>query len=62
MRGKDRPKKPTRIEQEQQYVEFLRRRIESEHFRAQATPEEMAITKEKYDKAKFRLRMLKGSH
>ncbi len=41
-----------------QYVEFLRKRLASENYKANVTPEEYAKTKEKYDKAKFRLKVL----
>jgi len=50
--------KPDKIEQEKQYVEFLKKRLESENYKASVTPEEYALTKQKYDKAKFKLKML----
>ena len=56
---KQKKKKLTPLEHEEQYVEFLQRRLESENFQANATPEEIEITKEKYDKAKFKLKMLR---
>jgi hypothetical protein len=52
--------KLTKLEQEKQYVEFLRKRLASENYKANVTPEEYAKTKEKYDKAKFRLKVLGG--
>jgi hypothetical protein len=52
-------KRPTALEHEQQYVEFLRRRLESANWRAQASAEDVAATEKKYDKAKFKLKMLK---
>jgi phospholipid N-methyltransferase len=52
-------KKLTPIEHEEQYVAFLKRRLESENFLANATQEEIELTKQKYDKAKFKLKMLK---
>jgi hypothetical protein len=50
--------KPDKIEQEKQYVEFLKKRLESENYKASVTPEEYSLTKQKYDKAKFKLKML----
>ena len=43
---------------EEQYVAFLRKRLESANFKANVSPEEYAKTKEKYEKAKFRLKMM----
>lgn len=51
-------KKPDPIVQEKQYVEFLKKRLESENYKASVTPEEYALTKQKYEKAKFKLKML----
>lgn len=48
------------LQQEQSYVAFLKKRVESKNYKAAVTPEEYAITKAKYDKAKFKLKMLKG--
>ena len=55
------PQKPKRspLEHEEQYVEFLKRRLESEHFQANASAEEVAETKKKFDKAKFKLKILR---
>jgi hypothetical protein len=50
--------KPTPLEQHQQYVEFLKKRIESENYKEAVTPEEFAETKAKYDKAKFKLKFM----
>jgi len=47
------------IEHEENYVEFLRKRLASKHYQVNVSPEEYAKTKEKYEKAKFRLRLLK---
>ena len=46
------------LKQEQDYVDFLKKRLGSEHFMENATPEEIEKTKIKYDKAKLKLRML----
>jgi hypothetical protein len=47
------------IQHEENYVAFLKARLESENFQANATPEEIELTKQKYEKAKFKLKMLK---
>jgi hypothetical protein len=41
------------------YIAFLQKRLESKNYKANVTPEEYQKTKEKYDKAKFRLKILK---
>jgi len=48
------------IQHEAEYVEFLKRRLESENFKANVSPEEYQKTKTKYERAKFKLKMLKG--
>lgn len=59
-KNKQRPKTlPELIDHEQKYVFFLRTRLDSENYKASATPEEYESTKQKYDKAKFRLKTLK---
>jgi hypothetical protein len=47
------------MQHEEEYVAFLKKRLESKHFLENATPDEVAKTKVKYDKAKFKLRVLK---
>lgn len=47
------------MQHEEEYVAFLKKRLESKHFLENATPDEVAKTREKYDKAKFKLRVLK---
>jgi len=56
------PKKTKQQElvHEEKYVEFLKTRLASKNLLANATPEEIEKTKVKYDKAKFRLKILKG--
>ncbi len=49
------------IEQEEQYVAFLKKRLQSENFLANATAEEIEKTKQKYDKAKFKLKTSKAA-
>jgi hypothetical protein len=53
------PTKEERIKHEENYVEFLRTRLESENYKAAVTADEYAATKAKYEKAKFKLKMLK---
>jgi hypothetical protein len=51
--------KAQQIEQEEKYVEFLRVRLASENYKANVSKEEYDKTKEKYDRAKFRLKIMK---
>ena len=51
--------KLTPLQHEERYVEFLTTRLASENWRAQATSEEVELTKQKLDKAKFKLKMLR---
>jgi hypothetical protein len=51
-------KKSDPIEQERQYVEFLRKRLDSDNYKANVSKEEYDKTKAKYDKAKLKLRFL----
>jgi hypothetical protein len=48
----------TPLEHERNYVAFLKKRLESDSYKANSTPEEYEITKQKYEKAKFKLKML----
>jgi hypothetical protein len=41
------------------WIAFLKKRLESKNFQANATPEERNKAKEQYDRAKFRLKTLK---
>lgn len=50
--------KLTPVEHETNYVAFLKARLESENYKAVATAEELAETQMKYEKAKFKLKML----
>lgn len=52
--------KKEELAHEIQYMEFLRKRLDSASFRANVTEEEYKKTKEKYDKVKFRIKILKG--
>ena len=46
------------IEHERDYVEFLKNRLNSENYKANVSEAEYEETKKKYDKAKFKLKML----
>ena len=47
------------IKETEQYLEFLKKRLESKNYKANVSDEEYQKTKEKYDKAKLRLKLLK---
>lgn len=47
------------VKETEQYIEFLKKRLESKNYKANVTDEEYNKTKEKYDKAKLRLKLLK---
>jgi hypothetical protein len=47
------------IKETEQYLEFLKKRLESKNYKANVSEEEFQKTKEKYDKAKLRLKLLK---
>lgn len=50
-------KKPTR-KQEEDYMAFLKKRLESKNFKASVSEAEYKKTQEKYDKVKLRLKLL----
>lgn len=50
-------KEKDNLKSEQDYVAFLKKRLESKHFKENVTFEEFEKTKAKYDKAKLRLKM-----
>ena len=50
-----------RLKQEVEYVEFLKKRLNSAHYKASISKEEYEKTKQKYDKAKLVLKILKGN-
>ena len=43
---------------EEEYIAFLKKRLESQHFKESVSKEEYEKTKMKYDKAKLRLKLL----
>lgn len=49
------------IEQEEKYVLFLQKRLNSDNYKSVVTPEELKKEKMKYDKAKLKLKFLKES-
>lgn len=49
-------KKSTR-KQEEDYMVFLKKRLESKNFKSAVSEAELQKTKEKYDKVKLRLRL-----
>ncbi len=50
-----------KIQHEEEYVSFLKKRLESDNFKNNVTKEEYELTRKKYDKAKLRLKFLKES-
>lgn len=47
------------IKETEEYLIFLKKRLESKNFKENVSSEEFNKTKEKYDKAKLRLKLLK---
>ena len=58
--AKQEKNKDKQIEREEEYVEFLKNRLESTNYKTNVSKEEYELTKKKYDKAQFKLRVLKG--
>lgn len=52
------PDKNKKIEQEKNYVSFLKKRLESENFKKAVTDEQFQKEKKKYDKAKLKLKLM----
>ena len=53
-------KKPKNIVKEtEEYLIFLKKRLDSVNYKSNVSKEEYEKTKEKYDKAKLRLKLLK---
>lgn len=48
------------IKNEEKYVTFLQKRLQSENYKKNVTGEEYEKEKLKYDKSKFKLRIMKG--
>lgn len=51
--------KKEEIEHEEKYVKFLRKRLDSEHYKNNVSDADYQETLSKYNKAKFRLKLLK---
>jgi hypothetical protein len=49
-----------KLDHEVKYVEFLRKRVQSDNYRQNVSKEEFDKTKRKYDNAKLKLKMMKG--
>jgi hypothetical protein len=47
------------IKETEDYLVFLKKRLDSKNYKANVSEEEYTKTKEKYDKVKLRLRLLK---
>lgn len=56
--GKHQMKNKPTLKQEQDYLAFLKKRLESKNYKQNVSPEEFEKTKAKYDKVKFKLRLL----
>ncbi|MFA7220005.1 MAG: hypothetical protein WC119_05835 [Synergistaceae bacterium] len=52
-------KEQTDLKHEEEFVAFLKKRFESENFKANVSAEKYEKTKRKYDKAKLKLKMMK---
>lgn len=52
--------KQQEIRHEEEYLAFLKKRLESKNFKNNVSQEEFDKTKNKYEKAKLKLRLLKG--
>lgn len=50
--------KSEEIKHEKEYIEFLKKRLNSDNFKKNVSEEEFIKTEEKFKKAKFRLRLL----
>ena len=53
--------KEEQIAREEDYVKFLRHRLDSENYKNNVSEDEYKKTKGKYDKAKLKLKFLKES-
>lgn len=45
-------------QQDEEYLAFLKKRLDSKNYKSAVTPEEYEKTKQKYDKVKLKLRLL----
>lgn len=51
--------KAQEVKQTEDYIAFLRKALDSKNYKARVSEEEYKKTKEKLDKAKFRLKIMK---
>ena len=54
--------KSEEIKKEKEYVEFLRKRLNSDNYKKNISAEEYEKTKVKFDKAKFSLKILETTN
>lgn len=54
------PSKQQQISHEVDYIAFLEKRLGSNHFRSNESPEVIAKTEDKLKKARLKLRLLQG--
>jgi len=50
--------KTTELDNHKKFVEFLKKRIQSENYKNSVTPEEYQKTLQKYDKAKLKMKLM----
>lgn len=50
--------KTTELDNHKKFVEFLKKRIQSENYKNSVTPEEYQKTLQKYDKAKLKMKFM----
>ena len=60
MKKKKKTSNSERIKQEEQYIEFLKKRLDSKNFKTNVSSEEYGKTQKKYEKAKLLLKFLKS--
>ena len=58
-KGKRKSSNAEEISQLKDYIEFLKKRLASKNYRKNVSQEDHDKAKAKYDKAKFRLRLIK---
>lgn len=51
--------KQDQIKHEEEYIAFLKKQLDSANYKAAVSAEEYAKTKAKYEKSKFKLKMMK---
>lgn len=52
--------KAQQIKHDEEYLEFLKKRLDSKNYKSNVNEEEFNKTKEKYEKLKLKLRFLKA--